>query len=168
MQKSIGKEKYILEYLDQAYFLFKEQIPHTAKFEKLVSLTCRMSDDIDTWTKNRDQNATYRSKASVTKSLELLEKQFWDDTSADLSASVDIYRSRTIMADETSVHDYGILGIYASYISYKTGNVEECMLDCKPIEGRTTAANLFKLINESVEKFALDTNSCRSVSFDGP
>ena len=77
-------------------FLFKEQIPHTTKFEKLVSLTCRMSDDIDTWTKSRDQNATYRSKASVTEFLELFEKQISDDTCADLSASVDIYRSWTI------------------------------------------------------------------------
>ena len=41
------------------------------------------------------------------------------------------------------------------------------MLDCKPIEGRTTAENLFKLVNESVEKFGLDKKLCRSVSFDG-
>ena len=166
-EKSTGKEKYILKYLDNAYFLFKEQIPHTTKFEKLMSLACRMSDEVDIWTKNRDHNATYRSMASVTEFLELFEKQIGEDTKADLSTSLQIYRSWTILADETSVHNHGILSIYARYISYKTGNVNECMLDCKPIEGRTTAVNLFKLINESVEKVGLDKCLCRSVSFDG-
>ncbi|KAI6661861.1 hypothetical protein LOD99_9744 [Oopsacas minuta] len=41
------------------------------------------------------------------------------------------------------------------------------MVDCKPIEGRTTAENLFKLVNESVERFGLDRKLNRSVSYDG-
>ena len=166
-QKSADKEKYISKYLDQAYFLFKEQIPHTTKFEKLISLTCRMSEDVDIWTKNRDHNATYRSKTSVSEFLELFERQICEDTNDDLSASLNIYRSWTLLADETSVQNHGILSIYVKYISTKTGNVEECMLDCKPIEGRTTVENLFKLVDESVEKFGLDRKLCRSVSFEG-
>ena len=31
------------------------------------------------------------------------------------------------------------------------------MLDCKPIESRTTAEDLFKLVSESVERFELET-----------
>ena len=119
--KSADKEKYISKYLDQAYFLFKEQIPHTTNFEKLISLTCRMSEDVDIWTKNRDHNATYRSKTSVT---ELFERQICEDTNGDLSAALNIYRSWTLLADETSVQNHGIMSIYVKYISTKTGNVE--------------------------------------------
>ncbi|KAI6652403.1 hypothetical protein LOD99_7417 [Oopsacas minuta] len=113
-----------------------------------------MSEDVDIWTKNRDHNATYRSKTSVTEFLELFERQICEDTNDDLSASLNIYRSWTLLADETSVQNHGILSIYEKYISTKTSNVEECMLDCKSIEGRTTAENLFKLVDESSKNLA--------------
>ena len=65
--KEADTNLYIKEYLRAAYWLFRNEIPHTTNFESLLDLLCLHDEDLCQFSQTRALNASYRSKATVPK-----------------------------------------------------------------------------------------------------
>ena len=104
---------YIKEYLRAAYWLFKNEIPHTTSFESLLDLLCLHDECLCHFSQTRALNASYRSKATVTEFLEIMSDVLDKNTVSLLTQSISLFNGWTLLADETSLHGASLLGIYA-------------------------------------------------------
>ena len=73
--------------------------------------------------KTRDKNATYRSTTTTSEFMYLMAKVLDDEVSTILRCSIDKYGAYTIMADETSINNKSLLGVYARFLEESNGSV---------------------------------------------
>ena len=114
-------ETYVKKYMKVALCLFKEEIPHTTKIEKLLDLICSMESDICHFAQTRDKNATYRSTTTTSEFMHLMDNILDDEVSIRLRCSINEYGAYTIMADETSINNNSFLRVYARFLEELDG-----------------------------------------------
>ena len=118
--------------------------------------------------KTRDKNATYRSTTTTSEFMYLMDKVLDDKVSTRLRCSIDKYGAYTIMADETSINNKSLLGVYARFLEESNGSVntvEELLF----INAMTSTKEevLFDTINIGLSYRNITTNCPKCVSFDG-
>ena len=118
-----------------AYWLFKNEIPHTTNFESLLDLLCLHDEVLCQFSQTRALNASYRSKATVTEFLEIMSDVLDKNTVSILTQSISLFHGWTLLADETSLHGASLLGIYVRVIHPQSFEPIEEMIHCVPIEG---------------------------------
>ena len=106
---------YIKEYMRAAYWLFKNEIPHTTNFESLLGLLCLHDKDLCHFSQTRAANASYRSNTTVTEFLEIMSSVLDKNVATLLTRSISIFNRWTLLADEASIHGGSLLGIYARF-----------------------------------------------------
>lgn len=165
-KKEADTNVYIKEFLRAAYWLFKNEIPHTTNFESLLDLLCLQDENLCHFSQKRASNATYRSKATITEFLEIMSDVLDKETVTLLTQSISLFHGWSLLADETSLHGASLLGIYVRFIHPRSFEPTEEMIHCVPIES-TKAVDIFKAIDMVVVERNLDISKLKCVSFDG-
>ena len=90
----------LLDYTDAAYYLFKQEIPHTTHYTSLLELVSRLdgSRNIQHFMDSSPHNASYRSHATATELLDAVSQWLKDEVLAELCSSPYI----AVLADEAT------------------------------------------------------------------
>lgn len=106
--------------LEAAYFLFKNELPHTTLYESLLKLlsTVDHSQKLSSFFKNCQKNATYNSTTTITELLESTGEIIDEQISSKIRQAKII----SIMADEgTDINHHQNLSICIRYCNQDTG-----------------------------------------------
>jgi len=98
-QKDINLKR-LCDFADAAYYLYKQEIPHTTHYENLLQLVARLdgSREIQKFMDSSPHNATYRSPGIATEFLESVSEWLRSDIASALRSSPFI----AILADEAT------------------------------------------------------------------
>lgn len=104
VQQSLDQQKTNLDrladYFDIAYYIFKNEIPHTTHYSNMLSLVARLdgSSQMKLFMETSPDNATYTSHNTATEMLETLSSSLRDDILTDIRASPVL----ALLADEST------------------------------------------------------------------
>lgn len=152
-----------------AYFLLKNEIPHTTNWESLVSTVAHAdpTKELLNYLESAGNNSHHLSQQSITGIMEAFGKSLKSQSAKDL-ANIDTY---SIMADEaTDINNRQMLSLCCRCIVKvePDGKFEivERFLATVPLPG-TTAEILTAKILEILESYDLPIDKLVAVSFDG-
>lgn len=134
-EKSTNLDR-VMDYIDAAYFLLKNEIAHTTNYENLLSLVARLdySGTIKRFMDKSPDNATYVSRTPATEYLEAVATWVRSEKLAVLKASPVI----AIMGDEsTDLRMRTELSICFRYLT-PNGDAEEMFYQLTTLTGTDT------------------------------
>ena len=166
-EKEKDYDIFIQHYMKIALWLFKREIPNTGNYTSLLDLVSSFNGELCRFGQTRDANATYRSTTTCTEFMELMAEVLDEEATLHLKNSIATIGSWSLMADETSMHGFSMLGIYARYFDINSEHrVVEEMIDCCPIDS-TKVECLFEMVDKCLRIRDLDFTKLKCVSFDG-
>lgn len=138
----------MIDFTDAAYFLFKQEIPHTTNYEALLALVARLdgSHNVQNFMDSSPQNATYQSYATATELLQAVTNWLQSGIVETLQKSPFL----AIMGDEsTDIRTRTELSVCFRYIS--DGRPVEtffCLHQLRSTDSSTISNAILNLVKE--------------------
>jgi hypothetical protein len=150
-------------YFRAAYFLFKNEVPHTTTWRPLISTiaACEGSGSIHNYLQKCPANAHHLSQNAVTDILESYGEAMTEEQKVRLSG----IKEFAIMADEcTDINRREMLSLCVRIV--EDSLIKEVFIGCWPVRS-TTADVITDAILEGIQSASLDPTNIVAVSFDG-
>ena len=159
-QKNINRNSLAL-LIRSAYFLIKEEIAHTTKYESLISnVVAKCTSDFENWVKMQSERSTYCSKNTVCELLECIGQVLNLRTEKKL-----LNKKFSLMADEsTSLNNDTVLSICVRYVDNGVA-VETFVSIIKIANG--LSETIASAIDEELKKRKLSYANLVAFGFDG-
>ncbi|CAF4091810.1 unnamed protein product, partial [Adineta steineri] len=151
--------------LDAAYFLFKQELPHTTLYSPLLNLLTKVdhSEKLSLFFDKCKKNASYDSTTTVTELLESISEVIDEKLLTKIRES----RIISIMADEgTDINHHQNLSICIRYCDQDTGEPIESFISLLKIKDKD-AQTIFNTIVKELEDKNIDLTKIRFTGFDG-
>ena len=164
VQKRENRER-VNDLIKCSYFLFKNELPHTLLYNRLLQLATDMdhSGKISEFFGNCKRNATYDSATSVTEFLESTSEII----ERDLLIKVRNARVITIMSDEgTDINRHGNLCICLRFCEAVSGEPNEMYISLLQLKEKD-AESIFNTLVKELQRRQIDMSKTRFVGFDG-
>lgn len=166
-KQSLDEQKVNLErlsdFFEVAYYLFKNEIPHTTHYSDLLNLVSRLdgSKQLQRFIETSPDNATYASKNTVTEILETVSNHLREDVLNDIRSSPAI----ALMADEsTDLRVRNELSICFRYLA--DGRSVERFVCQQPMSS-TTADSIASSILAMLHRHKIPKENIFWLAFDG-
>lgn len=168
-EQFVSDKDIMCKLIDSAYFLFKNEIPHTSNWSNLCRLISRadMSGRIKLFIEGRPRNATYLSTTAITDILQATSCVVDEITINNVKSSINDFNYFAIMADEgTNIKCEEVISCCVRFISAANKCVEEKFLFCAKV-GSTDSVTIKDVICEQFKSRAINLDSVVALSFDG-
>ncbi|CAM4711408.1 unnamed protein product [Lepidochelys kempii] len=149
-----------------SYFLFKQEIPHTANWRPMLSALSLVHPEVEHWFQTRPANAHYLSTRNSTDWLEGCGATVKDSTAEKVKNSLTTFKTFAYMADEcTDANGHQVLSHCVHYLDV-SGRPVDAFLYVQVIED-TLAASVTTHILEELNACQLDPKQMAACAFDG-
>ena len=93
---------YFTRLINTTYFLFKNEIPHTTNYSKLIGAQIVHDEPLREWLRKRPKNSTYDSEQTVTELLECCGSVIKAKVLSKVHEGIKRYNCYAYLGDETS------------------------------------------------------------------
>ena len=161
-QQRINLER-MSDFVDVAYYLFKQEIPHTTNYDSLLNLVARLdnSHGIEQFMMSSPENATYQSHNTATELLSASAKWLQEKLLSAVRSSPAI----ALMADEsTDIRVRNEMSICCRYI--EDGKAVERFICLQRLKD-TTANTISTAVQDWLASAKIPLLNIRWLAFDG-